>query len=392
MNLLLRLCFVLLLSSFVKSVAGQAFAIGHRQQSFTDPTRSNRIITTEIYYPAATTGDNVAVVNGQFPILVFGHGFLMTWSAYDVIWNSLVPNGYVMVFPTTETSFSPSHIDFGKDIAFLVGAMKTEGATSTSAFFNTISNTSAVMGHSMGGGSAFLAVQYDPTITAIATLAAANTNPSAILAASGITIPSLVLSGGNDCVTPPPQHQIPMYDSLNSSCKSFVSVTGGSHCQFANYNASCYFGEGTCSPQATILPSAQQYTAASVLLPWLNFYLKNDCNGAVQFQNLLSAANGITSQQNCVLACTSVQENIHHQVRLFPNPVNKGNTITISLEDIKNAGVRIMDVTGKNLDIHMEINSNSISIETGTLLSGVLFVEIYTDKFHTEHYKLLVQD
>jgi hypothetical protein len=107
---------------------GQPHLIGHKQQTFIDASRSNRNIRAEIYYPSTKTGDNVPVAVGQFPVLVFGHGFVMTWSSYDVVWNAIVPGGYIMVFPVTETSFSPSHSDFGKDIAFLVGAMKAEGA------------------------------------------------------------------------------------------------------------------------------------------------------------------------------------------------------------------------------------------------------------------------
>ena len=40
------------------------------------------------------------------------------------------------------------------------------------------------------------------------------------------------------------------------------------------------------------------------LLPWLDYYLKGDCAGGSQFQALIAAGGGITSQQNCTLACT----------------------------------------------------------------------------------------
>lgn len=389
MNFLIRILIFICCTHLAMS---QPFAIGHRQLSFTDATRNNRAIATEIYYPANTAGDNVAIANGQFPILVFGHGFVMAWSAYDVVWNALVPNGYIMVFPTTESSLSPSHGEFGKDIAFLVGAMKSQGANSSSSFFNAVSNTSAVMGHSMGGGAAFLSVQYDPTITAIATLGAANTTPSAITAASGITIPSLVLSGGNDCVTPPPQHQIPMYDSLNSSCKSFVSITGGSHCQFANYNFNCYFGEGTCSPQATISPSVQQSTVASVLLPWLNFYLKNDCVAATQFQNLLTAGGGITSQQNCTLACTSIEEKISNAVKLFPNPIRINENIRISGLNNKEVKIRIIDLSGKKIWEVTITEQNQITIPPCITSPGLFFLEVENEKKIVQRQKLVIEN
>ncbi len=62
--------------------ASAQYQVGHLQQTFVDSSRGNRNITTEIYYPAATAGNNVPVAAGQFPVLVFGHGFVMTWSAF----------------------------------------------------------------------------------------------------------------------------------------------------------------------------------------------------------------------------------------------------------------------------------------------------------------------
>ena len=356
----------------------QPYQVGHRQKSFIDASRNNRTITTEIYYPANVAGDNVAITSGQFPVLVFGHGFVMAWSAYDVVWNALVPTGYIMVFPTTETSFSPSHTEFAKDIAFLVDAMKNESLNSSSPFFNSNSGSSAVMGHSMGGGSAFLSVQYNTTINALATLAAANTNPSSINAASGVTIPSIVFSGVNDCVTPPAQHQIPMYDSLNSSCKTLVNIIGGSHCQFANYNVNCYFGEGTCSPQPSITPSTQQTTVKNLLLPWLDFYLKGSCTGGNQFQSLLSAANGITSQQNCTLVCNAItNQNPISELEVFPNPVAQTGTIKLQPTKDHQYSYDLVDLSGKPVAMKKLIYSSEVQVDFANLENGVYFLRVY---------------
>ena len=91
-------------SSFV---VAQNLSVGHATLTFNDPTRTGgfgsgagpgRQIQTEIYYPAAAAGENVAVANGQYPLIVFGHGFAMIWDAYSNIWNQLVPLGYIMAF------------------------------------------------------------------------------------------------------------------------------------------------------------------------------------------------------------------------------------------------------------------------------------------------------
>lgn len=383
---------VLLFSLVCLSLGAQTYQVGHLQQTFVDATRGNRNISAEIYYPATIAGNNVAIAPGNFPVLLFGHGFVMAWSAYDVIWNALVPNGYIMVFPTTETSFSPSHINFGKDIAFMVGAMKAESNSVSSFFYGAVSSKSAVMGHSMGGGAAFLSMQYDSTITALATLAAAVTNPSSTIAATAITAPTIVFSGVNDCVAPPNQHQIPMYDSLISSCKTLVNITGGSHCQFASINTNCYFGEGTCSPQPTISASAQQTKTFSLLLPWLNFYLKSDCPSAVQFQNLILGSSGITSAQNCSINCatSSIKKELNRvEISIFPTPFSLQTTLSFSVAQT-NITVKIIDVLGQTLG-SKKFSGKELILEKEELQSGIYFVLITDTENNSIIKKIMVQ-
>jgi len=370
----------------------QSFQVGHKQQTFVDASRANRNVTAEIYYPSATSGDNVTIAPGQFPILIFGHGFVMVWSAYTPIWNTIVPNGYIMVFPTTETGISPSHTNFGKDIAYLVGAMKIEGTNVSSTFFGAVANTSAVMGHSMGGGSAFLSVQYDTSITALATLAAANTAPSSILAANDISIPSIVFAGANDCVTPPIQHQLPMYNALLSPCKSYVSITGGSHCQFANTNLFCNIGEGTCSPQPTINSATQQTATFNLLLPWLNFYLKNDNAAGVQFQNLITEGSGITSQQNCLLSTSQITEfSTPSALNIFPNPFSATTTLETNVS-LENATFTVYDIYGRTVFQLNNITGQEFMVSRDNMASGLYFVQLIDGNKIIAINKLVITD
>ena len=380
----------IILSFFFYSTTlfSQPFLVGHKQQTFVDASRGNRNITSEIYYPANVAGNNVALATGQFPVLVFGHGFVMSWSSYDNLWNGIVPNGYIMVFPTTETSFAPSHLDFGKDIAFIVGAMKNENLNSSSAFYNSVAPTSAVMGHSMCGGAAFLAIQFDSSITAIATLAAAVTNPSSISASSSITIPALVLSGGNDCVAPAAQHQIPMYDSLASSCKSFVSIDGASHCQFANYNFFCSTGEATCSPQPTITATVQNSITLDALLPWLDFNLRNSCLAGDQFQNFISSGIGISSMQNCSLLCTNVSDNEVKNFYLSPNPITQNQSIKLSSSFI-NSNIEIYNSYGALIFRRYDFTGNEIQFDYDFGV-GIFFLKISNKNLLVHYGKFIV--
>jgi hypothetical protein len=303
--------YLLLLATFAMSLhaVAQPYAIGSTTITFIDPSRSNRAIETDVYYPALAAGSNAAiagVAGDRFPVVAFGHGFVMTVGAYQNIWSSLVPNGYIVALPKTEGSFLPSHTNFGRDLAFVISALQEAGSTNGNFFFKKVAKTSAVMGHSMGGGAATLAVQYNPAITALAGLAPAETNPSASAAAQGVTIPSLIFAGGNDCVTPAAQHSQLIYDNLSSACKTYINIIGGSHCQFANSNFNCSFGELTCSPSAAISRAVQQAKVNQYLLPWFDFRLKGDCQDWYSLQGDLSADASVTFSQTCPVAfnCT----------------------------------------------------------------------------------------
>ena len=267
----MKYCFIFLVLYLITgNVHSQNYQVGRVTATLTDSSRNNRSIPVEIYYPADTAGINVAVTtsnNFSFPVLSFGHGFVMSWDAYANIWNAVVPQGYIMVFPKTEGGTSPSHAAFGADLAFCLNEMKRLGTQTSSLFYNRVDSMNCVMGHSMGGGAAFIAAGSNPDIKAIATLGAAETNPSAILSAISITAPALVISGGNDCITPSPAHQTPMYNNLSSVCKSYISITGGSHCQMADFNFLCNFGELTCTPAPAISRSDQHQIIFRYLLP-----------------------------------------------------------------------------------------------------------------------------
>ena len=303
----------------------------------------------------------------------------MAWSAYDIFWKTIVPKGYVMVFPTTESSFSPSHLNFGKDMAFLCNAMKTEGNSNSSFFYNTIDSTNAVMGHSMGGGCSFLAMQQDTSITAMVSFAAAVTNPSSVTAATTIHKPTLVFSGANDCVAPPNDHQIPMYNALASSCKTYLSITGGNHCQFASTNINCSFGQGTCTPQATITATVQQTIMFNRLIPWLNFYLKKDCASGDVFQNVLATSGESLSQQNCSLNCnanpgpggdtTSVDG-----FEIYPNPTKESLQVKTASSN-KGKTYLIYGVTGNKI-LSGTLSGELTIVPVGKLSAGVYIIHV----------------
>lgn len=278
-----------------------ADGIGHTSISIYDASR-NRTIDAEIFYPALVSGDDVPVFTGQYPVIVFGHGYLIEWSFYEWLWTSLTPGGYIMVFADSETGVFPDHLDFGKDLAFLADEMTILNADSTSLFYNHIAPSTLVMGHSMGGGATFLATQHSNNITACAALTPAETNPSAISAALSIGLPTMVFAGSEDCVTPPAEHQLPIFNNLLSTCKTYVLLEGASHCQFAQNNGTCVLGETFSGCSATIALNTQESMTTTLLQKWCDGILKDDNTAWLSFEEQLESlenAGTITTIHDC---------------------------------------------------------------------------------------------
>jgi dienelactone hydrolase len=233
---------------------------------------------------------------------VFGHGFAMAWDAYRPIYDSLAGRGFVVALPRTEGSIipAPSHNDFGKDLALVSERMVNLNTVSTSLFFQKLNGRRAIGGHSMGGGSTYLANQYTSGVNCYFTFAAAETNPSAISAAANMTAPSLVIAGSLDCVAPPSSNQVPIYNAISSPCKTYVSITGGCHCNFNSDNFNCNLGESTCSPSGGLNRATQLNYVRAIIIPYLTYFLKGDCSAWTQFSNLIGTASWLTSQNTCL--------------------------------------------------------------------------------------------
>ena len=284
-----------------QTLLAQPYKVGHKTLTFTDSTRKLRQVTTEIYYPADSAGDDVAVskhLTHRLPVISFGHGFVMNCKAYKNIWDTLVPGGYIVALPTTEGTFAASHAEFGKDLAFVIHQLQALNYITGSVFYGNVDTMSCVMGHSMGGGSAFLAAAGDPSIKAIATLAAAETKPSAKGAAAKITIPALVIYGTNDCITPLDKNQRPMYESLTNHEKYMIGIKGGSHCLMAESNFACSFGEATCKPKPAITREQQHAIINRYLVPWLDKELKNKPEAWLKIEGNAASDTSVVFKKN----------------------------------------------------------------------------------------------
>jgi len=358
---------VLLIWSF--GVLAQPYAIGTKTVTFQDTERNNRSVQTVFYYPATQAGTDQPFVNGSFPLIVFGHGFMMNYDAYALYWQNLVPRGYILAFPRTEEGTGPNHGTFGEDLRFLNNFIKNESALNTSSFlYNHVGETSALMGHSMGGGASFLGASNNNNITALINFAAAETTPSAIAQAANVHVPTLQFMGTNDGVTPPATHQIPMYNALGASCKTLIKISGGGHCFFAESNTACSTGEIFTSPQPTITRAQQHSVIMAFLIPYLDFILKNDMTSKSVFQDSLISSNRITYEQKCT----------NNDLRMC-QIVNPKSSCALQNENIvvkiQNSGGDVISPTSLSYSINGVVTTENI---TASLFPGAYLVHTFS--------------
>ncbi|TDN87507.1 alpha/beta hydrolase [Microbacterium sp. BK668] len=194
---------------------------------------------------------------GAYPVVVFGHGFTQSPSRYASTLNALAARGYVVIAPGSQTGLFPDHSAFADDLwAAAVWAHRTQP--------NAHPSFDAVVGHSMGGGAAVLAASRHPELETLATLAAAETRPSAVAAARTVAAPGLFVVGSADTVVRPASTRA-IFDAKPSPA-TWVSITGGYHCGFLD--SSSFLGLG-CD-RGSISRSTQLSISNALLGNWLD--------------------------------------------------------------------------------------------------------------------------
>lgn len=358
-----------LIQCFIAASFVAQFQVGHLPAGFTDPSRNNRYITCEIYYPATTAGDFAPLAAGQFPFVVFGHGFVMDYTAYANITEALISEGYILIYVETEGGFAPVHSDFGLDLAYMADHFYDESANAASLFYASIQDRCAIMGHSMGGGSTWLAAATSTSVDCIAGLAPAETNPSAIAAASNVTVPAIVFSGSSDAVTAPATNHTPIFESTASECKYFVNIIDGSHCGYADSGSLCDFGE---LGFAGLSREEQQAITHDLLLAFFDVYLKDISSGSTIIQGYDNTQSNTETQIECFVG---LEEGEPSEMSVYPNPCAE-RLILQSIADGKKTYI-VSDFLGRQVDSGSLVFSNGrAELETQQLRSGIYTLQI----------------
>lgn len=142
------------------------------------------------------------------PAVAFGHGWLQPTSRYEELLRHLASWGVAAVAPATQHGVRVSHRQLAADLRtaldLCLQVQLGDGAISIDP------GKLGLAGHGMGGGAAVLAAADDDRCRAVATLALAETMPSAVVAARSCTMPGLHLAGGKDLVAPAIGHAQPV--------------------------------------------------------------------------------------------------------------------------------------------------------------------------------------
>lgn len=363
-----HILFLLLLLGNLPVAMAQPFAVGRLSLNVYDGNRtggstingasnwgsSGRAIGTEIYYPATSAGNNTPAANGQFPVVVLGHGFVMTYDSYNTLYEELAKQGFIVALPTTEGGFSPSHIDFASDMAYLAEQLPLLNNNNVVPILqNRVMAKAAIGGHSMGAGCSMVGAQNNSVIYALFNMATATTNNNGLTSLGGagtIVAPTLILSGERDCVADTTV-QVQHYNACGASLKYIAILNDLTHCDFGNGSSvTCTFGQ-TSTGCANTIPNTQANAAVMYyLLPFLQRTLKNDCVAADTFMQRIMMPNSIalrTMHQGNLACFPNGVNNIKSEdIHLYPNPTQEAWTIQLNKAS-SSLKLNVYDIVGR---------------------------------------------
>lgn len=363
-----RLSFYVALASLwvlPRIAEAQPFPVGNREVSLFDAAR-NREVTMLLYYPAQSNGTAVPLATGSFPLLTFGHGFLIPASSYADMASLLAERGVVVALPSTEGGFAPNHDAFGKDIAFI----NTWYRSGQDNFF-TCNGFSALGGHSMGGGASLLAASQTEA-NAYVGLAPALTNPSPVPTAPALGLPALVVSGSVDNVTPPDVHHQPIWNALGSDCKVFASILGGNHCYFIPSSV-CDLGE--IGSGVTLSRAEQQQTTDDMLWPFLRYWFGGSLSDWSAYLQAITLDNRVSVQETCSEVLKAFTAERSNPV-IFPQPASEWLTVQGVDDLIERA--QLFDIQGREVAIEVDFMEKGVRVKPAAPTAGLCVFQICT--------------
>ena len=212
------------------------------------------------------------------PALAFGHGYLADVAWYESTLAHLASWGMVVIAPRSAGGPFPDHAAFADDLLSALDWVSAAAGGGTGWPGGPVDDEAlGLAGHSMGGGAAILAAARAPDVRVVATLAAAETRPSAIAAVGDVRAPVLFLAAGDDAITPVDEHQRPMFEAKTHGPAQLRTILGASHCGFLDRED--ILVDLVCD-EASIGAAEQRHVTRAVITAWLRYELAGDASMA----------------------------------------------------------------------------------------------------------------
>lgn len=314
-----------------------AYAVSQRTVTVTRSNGSS--FSAQIRYPATASSANApfATAAAPAPAISFGHGFLSAVDLYDSTMDHLASHGYIVIATTSEGGLFPSHANFALDIRQCLTWLEQEDANPASWLSGAVDESAfGVSGHSMGGGASALAAAADARIKCLATLAAAETNPSSSAAAGSIQRPSCFIVGSQDSIVTPAttQNQFNACDAP----RLFTTIAGGSHCGFID--------SAIIACDSGALPRADQLAKTrALLLAFFNTHLRGDATRFAQVWGGAAPVAGTTATRDArmtsALSTATVEGSLDTVVPVTVSITNTGPDATAFRPRAAAAGLSI---------------------------------------------------
>ena len=317
------------------AAAGAGYAIGARQVSYVDESRSikktmgfegaaTRRLDVRVWYPADATqrSDPAALAKGgPFPLVIYSHGTFGSADNAMHLVEHLVRHGYIVAAPDYPLSSSAAftHIKFAdisdvgqqtRDIRFIIDHLLADPVFGPAIDPAKIGTT----GHSLGAVTSYFTSfgtqTRDPRIAATALIAGGDPVESALMSDMGllgtghaaVRVPVLFLSADHDVFARITGRPHASYSRVEGP-KTEVMITGGVHVWFRGTpqvpadgkNPDCLFFERMmpgqtmpgCETRGGLIdPARQQAITRAALLDFFDGYLKKDAVAPARLRGL----------------------------------------------------------------------------------------------------------
>eukprot|EP01084_Bolivina_argentea_P262090 443141_1 len=299
--------FMIIVVSSIPNPTGNNFTICHWDTIITDPARPTHQIPLKTHYPCNKTN--------TYPLMVFGHASTTSNTWYNYVFQTMVPQGYILTMPGSYEVFNDSHKLFAADMAYTLQYFYDQcNITQFCPLYGMIMNKSIVSGHSLGGAASLLIAgnainineQFKHQFTSIMTLSGCGVDSNETnytYAAQHIHIPSFLITGSSDCMCNPPYNIsiVGYYNDIPhtvSTCKYIGIITNATHCHFQDEwldvtDETCVLLEDSeCRPllpNREKIPKERQWEIVNTyfgLFMYQTLYVDNDKNAiqAIEMQ------------------------------------------------------------------------------------------------------------